>query len=98
MELLRTQFWICGLAIVFLAGCGGEPKREVVVYASQDRVYAEQILNDFSEETGIVVKPVYDSEAVKAVGLAKRLLTEWANPQCDLFGLLWRMSWRKRRL
>ena len=57
----------------------------VVVYTSQDQVYAEPILNEFNRQTGIKVRAVYDSEAVKTVGLANRLLVERTNPQCDVF-------------
>jgi iron(III) transport system substrate-binding protein len=57
----------------------------VVVYTSQDQVYSEPILRDFERETGIRVRAVYDSEAVKAVGLVNRLLAEQAHPQCDVF-------------
>jgi iron(III) transport system substrate-binding protein len=57
----------------------------VVVYTSQDQVYAEPILQQFTRETGIKVRAVYDSEAVKTVGLANRLLAERSNPQCDVF-------------
>ncbi len=59
--------------------------RVVVVYAAQDQVYAEPILREFEKETGIKVKAVYDSEAVKTVGLANRLLAERSHPQCDVF-------------
>jgi iron(III) transport system substrate-binding protein len=57
----------------------------VTVYAAQDQVYAEPILRDFERETGIKVRAVYDSEAVKTVGLANRLLAERSHPQCDVF-------------
>lgn len=57
----------------------------VTVYAAQDQVFAEPILREFEEETGIKVKAVYDSEAVKTVGLANRLLAEHSHPQCDVF-------------
>jgi iron(III) transport system substrate-binding protein len=56
-----------------------------VVYASQDQVYAEPILREFSRSTGIKARAVYDSEAIKTVGLAVRLVREKANPQCDVF-------------
>ena len=59
--------------------------REVIVYAAQDQVYSEPILREFEKETGIRVKAVYDSEAVKTVGLANRLLAERSHPQCDVF-------------
>jgi len=63
-----------------------KPNRQVViVYASQDQVYAEPILQDFTKQTGIQVRAVYDSEAVKTVGLANRLLAERSHPQCDVF-------------
>lgn len=58
---------------------------EVIVYAAQDQVYAEPILREFEKETGIKVEAVYDSEAVKTVGLANRLLAERSHPQCDVF-------------
>ena len=58
---------------------------QVVVYAAQDQVYAEPILREFEKETGIKVKAIYDSEAVKTVGLANRLLAEREHPQCDVF-------------
>jgi iron(III) transport system substrate-binding protein len=57
----------------------------VVVYASQDEVFAEPIFREFESRAGIHVRPVYDSESVKTVGLANRLLAERAHPQCDLF-------------
>jgi len=58
---------------------------EVVVYVAQDQVYAEPILKEFERENGIRVRALYDSEAVKAVGLAQRLLAEKNHPRCDVF-------------
>ncbi|MGA2864470.1 MAG: extracellular solute-binding protein [Verrucomicrobiota bacterium] len=60
-------------------------RHQVVAYCAQDEDYAEPILRDFQKETGIKVRAVYDSEAVKTVGLANRLLAERAHPQCDVF-------------
>src|SRR5213594_764923 len=74
---------LAGVLLPLLAGI--KSKRTVVVYASQDQVYAEPILADFTKQTGIKVRAVYDSEAVKTVGLANRLLAERSHPQCDLF-------------
>src|SRR5271156_5193561 len=65
-----------------LAGCGKSRSPEVVIYTSQDEVYAEPIFKDFETQTGIKVRPVYDSESVKTVGLVNRLMAESANPQC----------------
>ena len=57
----------------------------MVVYAAQDQVYAEPILRQFTKEASIKVRAVYDSEAVKTVGLANRLMAERSRPQCDVF-------------
>jgi len=62
-----------------------DPAKVVIVYCAQDQTYAEPILRLFEEEAGIRVKAVYDSEAVKTVGLANRLLAERDHPQCDVF-------------
>src|SRR6266705_688483 len=62
-----------------------QTRPEVVVYCAQDQVYAEPIFRDFEKETGIKVRAVYDSEAVKTVGLANRLVAERTHPQCDVF-------------
>ncbi|HKI72725.1 MAG TPA: substrate-binding domain-containing protein, partial [Verrucomicrobiae bacterium] len=58
---------------------------QIVVYTSQDQVYAEPILKEFEQQTGFKVRAVYDSETVKTVGLVNRLLAEKDHPQCDLF-------------
>lgn len=60
-------------------------KRSVTLYTSQDQVYADLILQQFERDTGLRIRPVYDSEAVKTVGLANRLLAERKHPQCDIF-------------
>jgi iron(III) transport system substrate-binding protein len=71
--------------LMLLVGCKPQSTHEVIIYASQDQVYAEPILAEFTRTTGIKVRAVYDSEAVKTVGLANRLLREASNPQCDVF-------------
>src|SRR2546422_167813 len=60
-------------------------RQEVVIYTSQDQVYAEPILKEFEQQTGIEVRAVYDNEAVKTVGLVNRLIAEKDRPQCDIF-------------
>lgn len=79
-------FAVFGLLFLLTGvGCGGTGGEQVVVYTSQDQVYAEPILREFTAQTGIQVRPVFDSEAVKTVGLANRLLAERNHPQCDVF-------------
>ena len=63
----------------------GDPTNRLVVYCAQDMTYAEPILAAFEQASGVKIAAVYDSEAVKTVGLANRLLAERKNPQCDAF-------------
>ena len=60
-------------------------QNQVIAYCAQDQVYAEPILREFNRQTGLKARAVYDSEAVKTVGLANRLLAERQHPQCDVF-------------
>jgi iron(III) transport system substrate-binding protein len=68
-----------------LSGCGGHGEPTVIVYCAQDQVFAEPLLGEFTRQTGIKARVVFDSEAVKTVGLANRLLAEKDHPQCDVF-------------
>ena len=63
----------------------GPHEAVVVVYTSQDQVYAEPIFEEFKKQTGIKVLAVFDSEAAKTVGLVNRLIVEKGHPQCDVF-------------
>jgi iron(III) transport system substrate-binding protein len=75
----------CFLLLLLAFGCGRAEQNVVIVYTSQDEEYAEPILQAFTAQTGVTAKAVYDSEAVKTVGLVNRLLTEQDHPQCDIF-------------
>src|SRR5256885_17027781 len=70
---------------VLCVSCREAPRNEVIIYTSQDQEFAEPILNEFTKQTGAKVRAVYDSEAVKTVGLAQRLLAEANHPQCDVW-------------
>jgi iron(III) transport system substrate-binding protein len=60
-------------------------RMEAVVYCAQDQVFAEPLFKEFTDQTGIRVLPSFDSEAIKTVGMANRLLAERTRPRCDLF-------------
>lgn len=80
---------LCSVALAFMAalmgGCGGQRESTVIVYCAQDQVFAEPLLAEFTRQTGIKARAVFDNEAVKTVGLANRLLAEKDRPQCDVF-------------
>jgi iron(III) transport system substrate-binding protein len=86
-RLLRRALGVLAIA-GWLVGCppsDSAPTREVVVYCALDRLYAQPILEAFSEETGIVVKPKWDTEATKTTGLVAALRAESEHPRCDVF-------------
>ena len=91
-EIEGQLIWMAG-GLIFLAvlwfllkkPSTSPPVPEVIVYAAQDQVFAEPMLKEFEQTTGIRVRTVFDSEAAKTVGLANRLLAEQRHPQCDVF-------------
>jgi iron(III) transport system substrate-binding protein len=76
---------ILGLLVWFAKDLNSTDPKRVIVYAAQDQVYAEPILREFEKQTGIKVKTVFDSEAVKTTAIVNRLLAERSHPQCDVF-------------
>ncbi len=79
------QWMSCGFAlgVLLLAGCPAAKPR-VVLYCAQDREFADQLLRDFTAETGLAVDPKFDTEANKSVSLYVELLHEKARPRCDV--------------
>lgn len=65
---------------------GGAPKAsEVVVYTALDSEFSRPIFKDFTEKTGIAVRPKFDVESTKTVGLTQLILQERNRPRCDVF-------------
>jgi iron(III) transport system substrate-binding protein len=71
------------IGMLLAAGCADEP--DVVVYCALDQVFSEQLLREFEESTGLDVRPEFDVEAAKTVGLVQRIREERARPRCDVF-------------
>jgi iron(III) transport system substrate-binding protein len=74
------------LATAAGAGCSrpDAAAKEVVVYTALDQVHSEPILAEFERRTGIRVRPVYDAEDAKTMGLVARLIARRARPDCDV--------------
>lgn len=74
------------IALSFVT-CKMEDKKapEVVVYTSLDQTFSEPVLKMFEKNTGIEVKPVYDTEASKTTGMVNRLIAEKSYPRADVF-------------
>ena len=84
-QLLRS--WIvlgvAGVALAAALGCGSQKKR-VVLYCAQDQEFADQVLGEFTQRTGLKVDPKFDTEADKSVSLYVELVNEKARPRCDV--------------
>jgi len=59
--------------------------KSLVIYCSVDEIWSSPIFKNFTDKTGIEIKPVYDSEANKSVGLANRLIAEKNNAVADVY-------------
>jgi iron(III) transport system substrate-binding protein len=68
-----------------VGGCIAKSDRQVVVYTAHDRHFSEPVLQGFERETGILLRPKFDVESTKSVGLATAIMAEARNPRCDVF-------------
>jgi iron(III) transport system substrate-binding protein len=78
--VLRVLALLTGLSG---AGCGRQP--DIVLYCSLDQEFAEPLIRQFEQESGLSVHAEFDIEASKTVGLVQRIREEGRNPRCDVF-------------
>ncbi len=57
----------------------------VVVYSALDRPFSDPVLKDLARREGLTLRPKYDVESTKTVGLVNAIQAESVNPRCDLF-------------
>jgi len=81
----KLDFFILLVICYHIIACSTGNEKQVVVYTSVDQVFAEPILKDFENETGIKVNAVFDTEEAKSTGVLNRLIAEKNQPQCDVF-------------
>jgi iron(III) transport system substrate-binding protein len=93
---MKRAVVVLGSFIVLMAtGCqkseppnksgGPSGNREVVVYSSADKEFAELIFRAYEQKTGVTVLPLYDTEETKTAGLTSRLVAEKDHPRADVF-------------
>jgi iron(III) transport system substrate-binding protein len=70
---------------LLLVGCGASTPPEVVVYTALDEEFSRPIFSGFERRNNVTVRPKFDTEATKTVGLAVALIAERDRPRCDLF-------------
>lgn len=72
--------------VLLLTSCTQKKNTDsLTIYCSIDEIWSAPLFEKFTERTGIDVKPVYDSEANKSVGLANRLIAEKQAPVADIY-------------
>jgi iron(III) transport system substrate-binding protein len=81
---IAARLGILALCLV-LSGCWWGSQPEVIVYTALDAEFSRPIFHDFTEETAISVRPKFDVESAKTVGLTQLILQERNRPRCDLF-------------
>src|SRR5207244_4210654 len=84
MKLVRFVLVFSFFLFPFSLGCSGSASQRVVLYCAQDREFAEEILPEFTKQTGLKVDPKYDTEAGKSIMLFEELLREEDRPRCDV--------------
>jgi iron(III) transport system substrate-binding protein len=57
----------------------------VVLYTSADALVVEAVTSAFTQQTGIAVRAVTDTEATKAAGLVQRLIAERDAPRAEVW-------------
>ena len=76
------------LSILTLTGCqksDSKAQQSVVLYTSVDDTFAKLIADAFTQETGIQVQILGDTEATKTTGLVTRIQAEMAHPSADVW-------------
>ena len=76
---------LVGILCLTVSGCWSSSEPEVVVYTALDSGFSEPIFDRFTAETGIRVRPKFDTESTKTVGLTEAILAERERPRCDVF-------------
>ena len=85
--MLRNLFFAAmgGACCLLTAGCWSDNGSKVIVYTALDSEFSEPIFADFTEQSGIEVRPKFDTESTKTVGLTEAILAEARRPRCDVF-------------
>ena len=89
MNILR--FLVLSAIVLLIPACrpnsqsSPQATKPVVLYTSADDEFARLVVEAFTNETGIPVQLVGDTEATKTTGLVARLKAETDNPQADVW-------------
>ena len=78
---------VLGIALLvpWLLNRNAPQDNTLVLYCVHDSVFADSIIRQFEAKSGISVQVRYDEETNKSLGLTNLLITERAQPRCDVF-------------
>lgn len=78
---------VLGIALIlpWVLNRNAPPNNTLVLYCAHDSVFADSIIRQFEAKSGIAVQVRYDEETNKSLGLTNLLITERAQPRCDVF-------------
>jgi iron(III) transport system substrate-binding protein len=76
---------ICATSYACVGCHDRDSASQVSVYCAVDEPYASKLFEEFTEQTGIIVTPLYDIESSKSVGLAGKLEAERDHPRADVW-------------
>ena len=68
-----------------ISACIQSDDNQLTVYVSADDYVAKEVFDSFTEQTGITINWVGDTESSKTTALVQRLIREKQNPVADVF-------------
>ncbi|MBL4698238.1 MAG: extracellular solute-binding protein [Phycisphaerales bacterium] len=84
-----TKFIVFALSICMLCGCDRsesvDTQPTLTLYTSVDDQFAKLVVDAFTQETGITVHILGDTEATKTTGLVTRIQAEMDHPIADVW-------------
>ena len=88
MTRITPAMGLIGVAVLLGTAVAPTARGEdgtVVVYAALDREFSDPVLKDLARRAGLTLRPKYDVESSKTVGLVNTIMAEAVNTRCDLF-------------
>ncbi|MDH3719285.1 MAG: extracellular solute-binding protein, partial [Planctomycetota bacterium] len=75
------------LVLACLVSVGCRDDSAIVVYTALDSEFSEPVLQQFTQDSGIRVRPRFDTESTKTVGLTEAIISESraGHVRCDVF-------------
>ena len=79
---MKRLIW---LTLIFAGIVGCIQSDDVMVYTALDSEFSQPVFDKYTQETGRGVRPKFDTEATKTVGLTEAIIAEGDSPRCDVF-------------